>query len=201
MSREERRGRPARCNPFAAGRVEALTYRFLEGLDWERLLERLAVLDQRAALVGPEGHGKTTLLEQLGVRLEERGLALRQATLRRRQRRLPREDRARLLRDLGPKDLLLIDGAQELGGWPWWRLRRRSCAAGGLLVTSHREGLLPTLLRCETSPELLEELVRELLAEEPESLDALDLPALYHRHGGNVREALWELYDRWAGRV
>lgn len=193
---------PARLNPFAAGRVEALAFRFPEGLDWPDLLERLEELDFRAALVGPEGHGKTSLLEQLGERLETRGLSTRRATLRRGQRRLPKTERRRLLRDLGPRDVLLIDGAQELSRGSWWWLRRRSRAAGGLVVTSHREGLLPTLLRCETSPELLEELVAELLgAESREDLAALDLPALYERHGGNVREALWELYDRWAART
>lgn len=195
-------GTPARLNPFAAGRVEALAFRFPEGLDWPTLLERLEGLDFRAALVGPEGHGKTTLLEQLGERLETRGFATRRVTLRRGQRRLPKTDRRRLLRDLGPRDVLLIDGAQELSRGSWWWLRSRSRAAGGLVVTSHREGLLPTLLRCGTSPKLLEELVAELLgAEERGDLAALDLPTLYERHGGNVREALWELYDRWAGRA
>jgi len=193
---------PARLNPFAAGRVEALDYRFPEGVDWPVLWERLEALDFRAALVGPEGRGKTSLLEQLGERLEARGFTSRRATLRRGQRRLPRSERRRLLRDLGPRDVLLIDGVQELSRWSWWRLRRRSRKAGGLVITSHREGVLPTLLRCETSPELLEELVAELLGrEKPEDLAALDLPALYERHGGNVREALWELYDRWAART
>lgn len=204
----ERHGVPAHRNPFSAGRVEALPYRFPEGWDWERLEQRLADLGHRAALVGPEGHGKTTLLEQLGERLAARGFELRGATLRRGQRRLPSGERQRWLADLGPRVFLLLEGAEELGRWPWWRLRRRSLAAGGLLITIHQEGLLPTLLRCETSPELLEDLVRELLekapASAPKSLDELDppldLPALYRRHSGNVREALWELYDRWAGR-
>ena len=193
---------PARLNPFAAGRVEALDYRFPEGLDWPTFLDRLEELGFRAALVGPEGRGKTSLLEQLGERLEARGFTPRRATLRRGQRRLPRTERRRLLGDPGPRDVLLIDGVQELSRWSWWRLRRRSRKAAGLVITSHREGGLPTLLRCETSPELLEELVAELLgAEDRDDLAALDLPALYERHGGNVREALWELYDRWAGRA
>jgi hypothetical protein len=195
-------GTPARLNPFAAGRVEALEFRFPEGLDWSTLLERLEKFDFRAALVGPEGRGKTSLLEQLGERLEDRGFTARRATLRRGQRRLLRAERRRLLRELGPRDVLLIDGVQELSRWSWWRLRWRSRAAGGFVVTSHREGLLPTLLRCETSPELLEGLVAELLGtKNREELAALDLLALYECHGGNVREALWELYDRWAGRT
>lgn len=195
---------PARLNPFAASRVEALAFRFPEGWDWPALLDRLAALDLRAALVGPEGHGKTTLLEQLGERLASQGFVPRRASLRRGQRRLPAPDRRRLLRDVSPRDVLLIDGAQELGRWAWWRLRRHSRRAGGLVITCHQQGLLPTLLRCETSPELLEDLVAELLGAESRAelggpeLPGFDLAAVYRRHGGNVREALWELYDRWA---
>lgn len=178
--------------------MEALGYRFPAGLDWARLLERLKELHYRAALVGPEGRGKTTLLEQLGEHLEERGFSLRRATLRRGQRRLPPETRRRLLADLGPRDVLLLDGAQELGRWAWRRIERRSRAAAGLVITSHREGLLPTLLHCETSPALLAELAQELAQREPDAVAGVDLDALYRRHGGNVRDALWELYDRWA---
>ena len=71
----------ARDNPFAVQRVHAIRYR-LAGITWEELLERLAALGFRAALVGPHGHGKTTLLEDLGARLAEEGFRVRAATLR-----------------------------------------------------------------------------------------------------------------------
>lgn len=191
----------ARDNPFATHRLEALAYRLPGGTTWEGLLDRFEGLGRRAALVGPEGRGKTTLLEQLGVRLEGRGLRLRRVTLRRGERRPPREVERRLLEGAGPGDLLLVDGAQELGWWPWRRLERAARRAGGLLVTRHRPGRLPTLLRCETSPELLEDLVAELLGGRhrlPGDLPS-ELDRMYQRHGGDLRAALQELYDRWAG--
>lgn len=196
-------GAPARLNPFAASRIEALEYRFSDGLGWPALMRRLEALGFRAALVGPEGRGKTTLLEQVASRLEARGAVLRRLTLGRGQRRLSSAERRRLLGDLGPREVLLIDGAQELDRRVWSRIRRRSRSAGGLVITSHQEGLLPTLRLCETSPELLQDLVAELLDElGPGATDlrSLRLSSLYGRHGGNLRSALWELYDRWAER-
>jgi hypothetical protein len=63
-----------------------------------------------------------------------------------------------------------------------------------LVVTTHREGRLPTLWRCATTPELLRNLVRELDV----GLDEADARALHARHHGNVRDALRELYDQAA---
>ena len=176
----------ARDNPFASDRVEGLRYRLPEGLTWDELLGRLAALRHRAALVGPHGRGKTTLLEEIARRLTARGFRVRTVTLRQEERRM---DWSRL-RGLGAADVLLLDGAELLGRLSWLRLRLRCRRAGGLIVTSHRPGLLPTLLECTTTPELLAELVRELTGEE------LEVGELFVRHGGNVRLAFWEMYDR-----
>lgn len=186
----------ARDNPFGAQRLLALRYR-LAGLTWDDLLARLAALGHRAALVGPHGHGKTTLLEDLAVRLEERGFRLRSATLHQGDSRLSADQERALFADLTPRDYLLLDGAEQLNALSWRRVERRSRAAGGLVVTAHRAGLLPTLVECRTSPELLAGLLRELLGAEA---DELRPEQLYARHGGNLRDALRELYDLWAER-
>ncbi|HEV8631158.1 MAG TPA: hypothetical protein VGV61_12640 [Thermoanaerobaculia bacterium] len=185
-------------NPFRVQRLVRLSYR-LEEPTWEALLARFASLGRRAALVGPEGHGKSTLLGELGARLARQGFELRAITLRRGERRLARPARERLLAGLGPRHVLLVDGAQELAAWQWGRLRRASRAAGGLLVTSHRPGLLPTLHECCTSPALLAELIAELAV-----ATAAPLPPaaeLFARHDGNLRAALLDAYDRYAERL
>ena len=176
----------ARDNPFASDRVESLRYRLPDGLTWEDLLQRLADLRFRAALVGPHGRGKTTLLEDLAPRLTNRGFRVRTVTLRQDERKVDWKQ----LRSLGPDDILFLDGAELLGRFAWLRVRFHCRQAGGLIVTSHRRGLLPTLLQCETTPELLAGLVRELTGEELQTGD------LFARHGGNLRLVFWEMYDR-----
>jgi hypothetical protein len=186
----------ARDNPFSAQRLAALRHRF-SSFSWGDLLARLAALGHRAALVGPHGHGKTTLLEELAVHLESRGFRLRAATLHAGDRRLTADQERTLFADLTPRDCLLLDGAEQLNALSWRRVERRSRGAGGLVVTAHRAGLLPTLVECRTTPELLSDLVRELLGAEADAVQPL-AAELFARHGGNLREVLRELYDVWA---
>jgi hypothetical protein len=92
----------------------------------------------------------------------------------------------------------VVDGAQELAPREWEALRENSRDAGGLLVTSHRPGLLPTLHDCRTSPELLEGLMAELLDGATAGDPPPPLPSpheLFARHRGNLREALLAAYD------
>jgi hypothetical protein len=200
-----RAGRPRvapRDNPFAAQRLGALRYR-LAGQSWEELLARLEGLGFRAAIVGGEGRGKTTLLAELGERLAERGFRLRRARLALACRRLSAAEEELLLTGLSTADLLLVDSADQLSSRAWARLARRARPAGGLVVTAHRAGLLPTLVEATGSPALLAELVRELLARAV-AAPGVELPPaeeLFARHAGNLRDALLELYDRCAGRL
>jgi hypothetical protein len=189
----------ARDNPFAAQRLEAIPYRFSE-MAWADLIGRLADLRFRGALVGLHGRGKTTLLEELARRLELRGLRTRAITLHEGDRRLSRKQRQTLFRGLSSHDVLLVDGAEQLSRLAWLEIRTRSRAAGGLVITSHHPGLLPTLHECHTSPELLAGIIVEMVELAGPVADR-PLPSseeLFVRHGGNVRDALRELYDRYA---
>jgi hypothetical protein len=185
----------ARDNPFRVQRLDALAYR-LQGEGWEALLDRARSLAWRGALVGPEGHGKSTLLAELAHRLASQGMRPRWLRVRRGERWPDGAALAAFLADAGPRDLLLVDGTQELAPLAWRALRWRARHAGGLLATSHRPGHLPTLLDCRTSPALLAELLAEL---DPQG--AVELPPvaeLWARHRGNLRSALLEAYDRAA---
>lgn len=184
----------ARDNPFAVQRLHALPYR-LEGTTWGALLARFEALGRRAAVVAPHGHGKTTFLDAFLPRLA--GLRIRRVALHDGERRLSRAHRQALFRDPSPEDLLVVDGAEQLGRLAGLHLAWKARAAAGLLVTTHRPGRLPTLHECRTSPELLAGLLRELAGEAAARVGAEEL---YARHGGDLREAFFELYDRWAGR-
>lgn len=202
---------PARRNPFAVEGLHGFGYRDPatgEPADLAPLLARFDALGRRTAVVGPQGAGKSTLLGSLAPRLAARGA--RVARLRVRPGGTVEWATPVDLSDPPTEDLrgvcLLVDGADALPRRTWRRLVRDARRADGLLVTSHRPGLLPTLVECATSPALLETLVAEVLADGPEEAAARarrNLPPaaeLWARHRGDVRRALSELYDRCAGR-
>ena len=182
----------ARENPFRTERVLA-TIRYTcpdAGLD--TLIARLAALGYRAAIVGPHGAGKTTLLEDLGRALQDRGFRITSMRLATDDRRLPDEWPSRTAR-LGPRDIVCLDGAEQLSAIAWLWFRWRARRAAGLIVTSHWRGRLPLLIECTTSADLLERIVRRL-SPAPDT-DAPLVVDLFRRHRGNLRDALRELYD------
>jgi ABC-type branched-subunit amino acid transport system ATPase component len=184
--------RPA-DNPFASRRIDRLTYSFPEG-GLRSVLERLRRAGGRGAVIGPHGSGKTTLLETLADRLDGRSvwLGLNAETSRPLGFAI-----AALTESVGPEHTVLIDGAEQLGRWAWWRLTRRVKDAGIVVIASHSPGRFPTIHECLTSPRLLAELVEELA---PEMVEETDLDALFRRHHGNIRLCFRELYDLWARR-
>lgn len=185
----------ARDNPFSSDRVLRVRYR-PQGETWDDILRRLSTLHYRAALVGPHGTGKTTLLEDLAPHLAAQGFSIRQAFLNE-DTPLAAKTIDQVLTNLTPRDILLLDGADHLPWWTWRRFRRHTANAGGLIITSHREGMLPTLVRTQTSEPLLREIVAELLGDRAAEV-APRLPALLAAHHGNLREAIRELYDLYA---
>jgi len=187
----------ARDNPFRSDRLLSVRYQ-LQGGSWETLFARFETLGRRAAIVGPQGSGKTTLLEDLSSRFRERGYVIRALRL---DAETPRFDEAFLedfFPSLGPRDLILFDGAEQLSWLAWTRFERRSRAAGGQLVTLHQPGRLRTLIETRTSPELLDGLVGQILGDRAGDVRPLTR-GLFEKHGGNLREALRELYDHFSG--
>jgi len=185
----------ARENPFATHHLHRVPYVF-DQLNWDSLLRRLEALQYRAAIVGPHGSGKTTLLEQLGDRLESRGFDVHWHKRHDTGPRL-RPDDLEPLRGLRQTDALLLDSAELLSAWQWRRFRRAAANAGAMVITAHRFGRLPTLLECCTSPGLLHHVVHAVA---PGSLSPAGSRQLFAKHGGNIRDALRDLYDQHASR-
>lgn len=185
----------ARENPFAVDRVLRERYR-LDETGWAALLARLRSLRFRCALVGPHGAGKTTLLEDMAVRLEAQKWRVMFLRLSEECPWLPASCDQAFFARLGPRDLVLLDGAEQLGPFAWLFFQFRTRRAGGTIVTLHREGRLPTLRTCETTPALLRELVESL----GQTLSDEEAQGLHARHRGNLREAIRELYDRASRR-
>ncbi len=185
----------ARDNPFRTERVHQVRYRLLDGT-WGEVMRRLRELDYRAAIVGPDGSGKTTLLEDLAPRLAKLGFTTRSLFLNDRKRTLGPTERGEFFARLGANDVILFDGADLMGRLAWARFKRRTRGAAGLIVTSHRSGLLPTLIECRTTPELLDDIVVQILGD---GAGLGELPhRLFEKHQGNLRDALRELYDMYS---
>lgn len=185
---------PAKSNPFRSEQVDALEYR-LQNTNWFDLLGHLKKLRYRAAIVGPHGHGKTTLLDALEPRLQECGWSTHRLRLNTSCRHLSPQE-WRTVSTLDTSDILLLDGFEQLGLLQQKKIMKLTQRAGGLVVTSHHARFLPTLYQCRTSPQLLRNLIEELEPKCPLNQTAVN--ALFQRHKGNVRNALRELYDHAA---
>jgi hypothetical protein len=186
----------ARDNPFRSERLLAVRYR-LQGITWNELLSRCEALRYRAALVGPYGSGKTTLLEDLQPHLRAQGFEPRLIRLNCEGPVLIM-DIVRLAAQADQKMILLVDGTEQLGALAWYWFKWATRNAGGLIITRHTPGRLPTLHQCCTSVDLLEDIIDELLADSmPDLRDRAE--ALFHKHQGNLREALRDCYDLLSG--
>jgi hypothetical protein len=184
----------AKNNPFATSRVLQVRYT-PQGCSWDDLLERLESMQYRGAIVGACGTGKTTLIEDMHQRLRQQGLSCRSifVTI---DVKVPFK-KIRQTLNTETFDVLLIDGADHLNKlvWRWIKgaTKRRNI---GLVVTSHTPGMLPTLIECSTSAKLLSDIVTRLTPNTSDpQLDARRIEDVYHKHNGNIRDALRQLYD------
>ncbi len=181
----------ARDNPLATHRVLTIRYRPLD-CTWEQMMDRLAGMSYRAAIVGPKGSGKTTLIEDLSTRLAARGLAPRLIHLTAEHHQIG----SSMLHGDAPNRIILIDGAEQLSWMRWRWLRLQTRTAPGLIITTHRPGRLPTLIHTSTTTQLLATIAGELLGDDLPPPPRID--QLFARHRGNLRDALRELYDDFA---
>ncbi len=186
----------ARENPFATCHLERIPFRFPTGVSWDSLLRRLEELNWCSSIVGGNGTGKTTLFEQLIPHLEARGFAPMNFRLQTESGMKEKDRLADKLREVKAPRFILLDGAEQLSTRQWLPIRGAASEAAGFIVGVHRTSRLPVALELETSAKLLKGLVESLTGG---ALPDGEAEALFHRHRGNLRDCLRELYDRWAG--
>ncbi|HJT36711.1 MAG TPA: hypothetical protein VJ783_32110 [Pirellulales bacterium] len=187
-------------NPFATRFVRpgALAYRFGTGDSAERLVERLRASGWWGQIIGPHGSGKSTLLASLRPALAEAGRMTFAIALHQHERRLRPTDQ---LDGLGPDSQLIVDGYEQLRRWARWRLAHRCRRVGcGLLVTAHEDVGLPTVALVEPSLETLRHVVGQLTSEGDSTIGDDVVSAAWQRCRGNLREALFDLYDLYESR-
>lgn len=187
----------ARRNPFRTERLEALAFQ-PQGTSWSQLMLDLAATNHRAAIVGPEGSGKTTLLEQLAARLRQQNHRIRHVRINADGELWGCTSLVNWTSALTLEDTVLVDGADHLPRRAWRHLQRQARLGRGLIITSHRNGMLPTLISTQTSPSLLSDLVRQLVDETTFEELSGRLPDTFRQHRGNLRTSLLSLYDTMA---
>jgi hypothetical protein len=187
-------------NPFSTRFVRpgALPYIFPPGDGAQQLIARLRANNWLGQIIGAHGSGKSTLLAAVIPELERAGRAPRLIALHDAERSLAAH--RTLLAGAGPGTIITVDGFEQLSRWNRWRLkrfcRRRRC---GLLVTAHATVGLPTLLATAVDARTAAEVFR-LLVPQPDTVGRADLDQAWAAHSGNLREALFDLYDLYEVR-
>jgi len=185
----------ARDNPFASHRLHKLNYR-LPGISWDEIIDKLRGLGFRAAVVGDEGTGKTTFVRELAQRLRANGYCVQ-------MRRLsfgvpvPRVF-FRQLSSVPDSTVIILDGADLLPTVAWYYIKYVVGRNKRLIIASHRQGLLPTLIHSRGSQVVLRELLSELIGPCPEHIQHNSLQLL-QRHNGDMRKVFRDLYDACSG--
>lgn len=207
-------------NPFATRFTGPGSIDWIGPPNLNDVLSKLARHNFRGAVVGSHGAGKSTLLEHLAPqigsvifrrdaegnqieRTRERASGQRSIVwlqLRKSQPNTMRIPWSMLVAN----DILILDGYEQLSrvkrAWVIFRTRVRKV---GLLVTSHRASLLPTLFQLHITTELARKIVEQLVVE-PSPFDVEFRNSIRHEighqlqfNGGNMRELLMSLYDRF----
>lgn len=189
---------PPRSNPFSTRFVRpgALPYLFPPGQSAESLLSGLAETGWRGQIVGPHGSGKSTLLAALAEPLARRGRRAWSVSLRDGARRMPADWISSVT--AAEASLIVIDGYEQLGAWSRFVVKRTCRRRGwGLLVTAHQDAGFPTLVATSSSLETAQAVVSKLLGDDAARITPEIVAECFAWCGGDVRETLFRLYDRW----
>ena len=186
----------ARDNPFSADRIDIIHYKPVD-ICFDELLMRLEEMKYRAAIIGPEGSGKTTLLEDLRTAIENSGLPTKNIFVN--STNLLTFPRMReLIANLTDKEIILLDGADQLNRLRWLLLKQDTLKkSAGLIITTHQRQLLPVLIKCSTTQLLFREIVAELVPKNVR-INPYFLNEIYNHNSGNIRNCLRQLYDIYA---
>jgi energy-coupling factor transporter ATP-binding protein EcfA2 len=187
-----------RSNPFSTRFVRpgATAYLFEPGASAAELVARLAAAGWRGQIIGPHGSGKSTLLAALAEPLAQAGRRLWTVALRDGSRRMP-AGWTREAASSGAR-LIVIDGYEQLSFVSRLAVRVHCLRRGwGLLVAAHRDVGLPTLMTTASSLENAQAIARQLQSGSDPRVGPEVVAECFAAAGGDVRETLFRLYDRW----
>lgn len=183
-------------NPFSSRFVRpgAIPFHFPADASAAKLVEKLAANGWRGQIIGLHGTGKSTLVHAVLAALAAADRQTELVTITPGQQWWrPSVEQVRRWHD---RTVVVIDGYERLKAWARWRLqatcwRRRT----GLLITAHRDMGFPLLWSTEVTVEVAQVIVRELQVGRPELIQPADVADSLRAREGNLREALFDLYD------
>ncbi len=189
-------------NPFSSRfiRPGAIPYRFRNSdSSLPALYARWKECGSVAQIQGDHGSGKSTLLASLAPHFEADRFQLRTHVMA----EVPRDVRT-LLADHGwtPQTVVIVDGYERLSWWSRWQLWFKRLRTGArLLITTHMDLGFPNVCTLRPTDDDVVELVQHLQRNRQTLVADDDARKAFARHQGNVREALFELFDVYERRV
>ncbi len=183
-------------NPFSTRWVKpgAMPYLFPKGADIAKVVERLRQNEWRGAIIGPHGSGKSTLIAALMDELARRSISVRHVALHADERKPPSD----LLVKFESR-LLIIDGFEQLS---WWTRKQMVSAMrkthGGLVIVAHNERAtcgIHAVFRTVSDLQTLQNIIENYLPPEANWIQSEELSMAFYAHQGNLRNALFALYD------
>lgn len=188
-------------NPFAtryirAGRIEPLNeYGFPRNI--EEIFERFQSLSRCAAIEGPHGSGKSTLMAAIVEHCKQENIFTKTFVIR------SFGDVPQLMYGTAcasRETIICVEGWERVGHFSGVIMaiaRFRRC---GLLVTSHRPTRLSQLMQCRSNQQILKAVVG-CLPSHSGIIQEDDCEDAFRKSSGNLREALLDLYDRFERRI
>lgn len=207
---------PIASNPFSTRFVApgAVEYFFQEGISAKSIIDKLAFNQWRGQIVGPHGTGKTSLLWALYRELQSlhgTGSEFEPSRVEFIQFQGKIDGGTPAEKELAhdsmslptsfPRHIRFVDGFEQMS----WLARRQMSSQSkipgeGLIVSSHRKLPLPTIFESEANARHFRSIVAKLMLGRTFFSNAEIDEALSSNHG-NIREALFELYDRWEDKT
>lgn len=179
-------------NPFRSVEVAKLRYR-IGAPELQSMAMRAIDADTACAILGPEGTGKTTLLEDLGEQLNRIGKSIVWHRLTNQSSNSERRAVVKRLIEARSDSIQLLDGGEVLGTRAWWLIRKATRRNLRLIATLHRNRGLSILHGTEPNWDVARDLVHKL--HQTDDILATARGA-FEASGGNVREVFRACY--WA---
>lgn len=202
-------------NPFSSRFIQpgAIEYDFFGRDSIQSLSDRfLALRSRRGMIVGPHGTGKSTLLDALQKDFSTRCPDI--PLVHERFSRAPNSARShRVSASDWPRDsIVVLDGYEQVSLWSrWWIQRASRQKRIRLLVTAHQPlRSFELLWRTSVDKQSAEWIVKHMLrlANQEDSdpnlqllLSSKEWSDSRARHGQNIRETLFDMYDWWQSRA